>query len=288
MWETMRIVTKLKPKYVIWENVANILGSKHGHNFQKYLDKMRELGYRNDFKVMNAKDYGMPQNRERVFTVSIRSDQKHGFSFPKPQELTTHLKDYLEKDVDEKYFLSEKMIEYISATGSKDFELSDNRINLDIARPLTSSMGKMHRAGTDNYISESLPSNYSLCIKNANKQGYIEATEGDSVNLERPTSTTRRGRVGKGVAQCLMTEPTIGVIVKDLKIRRLTPLECFRLMGFDDEDYQKASQFCSDTQLYKQTGNSIVVNVLELILKSLLIDQKDTDRQMTIFDYLKD
>jgi len=289
MYETLRIVDKLRPKYVIWENVKNLLGKKHKHNFYNYLDRMWDMGYRNYYQVLNSKDYGIPQNRKRIFTVSIRKDIDKKFSFPKKQELKLSLRDLKETDVDEKYYLSEKTIEYISARGTKNFQNRDSRINLDIARPLTSTMQKMHRAGSDNYISDVLPNNFDLSIpiKVANKKGYEDAHEGDSVNFERPNSTTRRERVGVGIAQCLMTKPVLGVVEKDLRIRRLTPLECFRLMGFDDEDYWKASQVNSDTQLYKQTGNSIVVNVLEQILTNLLIQpESEIEGQMSIFDYL--
>ena len=109
MYETLRIVKKLKPKYVVWENVKNVLSSKHKHNFDNYLKTMEELGYKNYYKVLNAKDYGIPQNRERVFTVSIRADIDTGYTFPTPIPLNLQLKDMLEENVDEKYYLSEDL-----------------------------------------------------------------------------------------------------------------------------------------------------------------------------------
>lgn len=316
MYETIRIVKKLKPKYVIWENVKNLLSKKHRHNFDSYLEIMESLGYKNYYQVLNAKDYGIPQNRERVFTISIRADvifrEEINFKFPKKQELKLKLKDMLEDNADEKYYLSDKMIKYISATGTANFKNPDSRINLDIARPLTTDQNK--RAGTTNYLSNDLPNNYDLkevvrkygvfdtnkskhqagsvydengisptldtmqggyrqpCIeiKNATKKGYLEAFKGDSVNLAYPDSKTRRGRVGEQVSQTLQCNDSMDVVNNDLRIRKLTPKECWRLMGFDDEDYDKASQVNSNTQLYKQAGNSIVVNVLENILKNLL------------------
>ena len=164
MYETIRIVEKLKPKYVIWENVKNLLSKKHIHNFNAYLQTMEELGYTNYYRVLNAKDYGIPQNRERVFTVSVRieelGDIKYNFEFPPKQELKLKLKDMLEDEVDEKYYLSEKMIKYISATGTANFKNPDCKINLDIARPLTTDQNK--RAGTTNYLCKDFPSNYDL------------------------------------------------------------------------------------------------------------------------------
>lgn len=121
MYETLRIVEKLKPKYVIWENVKNLLSKKHRHNFDAYLEAMEGLGYVNYYQVLNAKDYGVPQNRERVFTVSIRecihsatflpsgkTVYPEKFEFPPKQELTVRLKDILEDEVDEKYYLSDE------------------------------------------------------------------------------------------------------------------------------------------------------------------------------------
>lgn len=137
MYETIRIVNKLKPKYVIWENVKNVISKKHIHNFYNYIERMKELGYRSYYQILNAKDYGIPQNRERVFTVSIRNDLNIGYTFPEKKELKLKLKDMLENNVDEKYYLSDKMIEYISATGTANFRNPDSKINLDIARPIT-------------------------------------------------------------------------------------------------------------------------------------------------------
>ena len=113
MYETLRIVEKLKPKYVIWENVKNLLSKKHIHNFEAYQEAMKELGYVNYYKVLNAKDYGIPQNRERVFTVSIRNDIEQGFEFPEPFPLEKKLKDILDDEVEEKYYLSEDRLEVI-------------------------------------------------------------------------------------------------------------------------------------------------------------------------------
>lgn len=119
MYETLRIVEKLHPKYVIWENVKNLLSKKHRHNFDAYLDAMHDLGYENNYKVLNAKDYGIPQNRERVFTVSIRKDIYKGYFFPAPILLEKKLKDVLEDDVDEKYYLSDEQVASFKASTAK-------------------------------------------------------------------------------------------------------------------------------------------------------------------------
>ena len=277
MWETIRIVEKLKPKYVIWENVKNLLSKKHRHNFDAYLETMEQLGYTNYYQVLNAKDYGIPQNRERVFTVSILNSEVNSavmqrFEFPPKQELKLKLKDMLEDKVDEKYYLSDKMIKYISATGTANFKNPDCKINLDIARPLTTDPNK--RAGTTNYLSDDLPSNYDLNqieLKSKCKrlESLVEKTEfkqGKVLNMDLYNQTTN-----ENISQCL-TEPHHNSqrLFDGFRIRKLTPKESWRLMGFDDEDFEKASKVNSNTQLYKQAGNSIVVNVLESILKNLL------------------
>lgn len=263
MYETLRIVEKLKPKYVLWENVKNVLSKKHRHNFDNYLAKMQELGYENYYQVLNAKDYGIPQNRERVFTISVLNGKE--FTFPKKQELKLKLKDMLEEQVDEKYYLSDKMINFFKKNEEEQkakgngfrFGVSDGNV---VAHSVTTRAGGRM---DDNFIK----------VKNATKQGYDIATNGDSINLQYPESTTRRGRVGHQVSQTLQGNSGIGV-VENQRVRKLTPKECFRLMGFADEEFERAKSIpTSDTQLYKQAGNSIVVNVLVEIFKNLLEDK---------------
>jgi DNA (cytosine-5)-methyltransferase 1 len=141
--------------------VKNLTGKKFAKEFEIVLTSLEKAGYNNYWQVLNAKDYGVPQNRERVFIVSIRKDIDHNkFEFPKPFELTKRLKDLLEDEVDEKFYLSDKMVNYISQAGTKTFRNPDCKINLDIARPLTTDPNK--RAGTTNYLSEDLPPNADL------------------------------------------------------------------------------------------------------------------------------
>ena len=175
----------------------------------------------------------------------------------------------LENNVDNKYYLSDKMVKYISATGTANFKNPDSKINLDIARPLTTDQNK--RAGTTNYISNELPNTYDLNLKSKQKQliHLIEKTEfveGKVLNTDLYNQTTN-----ENISQCL-TEPHHNTqrLFDGLRIRKLTPKECWRLMGFDDEDFEKASKVNSNTQLYKQAGNSICVPVLMAILKELI------------------
>ena len=146
MYETIRIVGKLRPKYVVWENVKNLLSAKHKHNFEAYLDTMKALGYINYYQVLNAKDYGIPQNRERVFTISIRKDVDVGYEFPKKTTLELRLKDLLEDEVEEKYYLSKKMIDFFYRNEQKQkekgngfrFGVSDGNV---IAKAVTTRAG---------------------------------------------------------------------------------------------------------------------------------------------------
>jgi DNA (cytosine-5)-methyltransferase 1 len=308
MYETIRIVNKLKPKYIIWENVKNLISKKHRHNFDKYLEALSKQGYKNYWQVLNAKDYGIPQNRERVFTISIRNDIDKGFFyFPQKQELKLRLKDLLEDEVDEKYYISDKMkITLLADSGNWKISEKKYEINRQITRAINTREG-CYRPDMSEYICNELPDNYNLLkVKNANSKGYDEAIEGDSIDLTYPNSTTRRGRVGHQVSQTIPASDTKGVVVgayardfgskgkiqdkdycdtltasmgegggnvpltNDLRIRKLTPKECWRLMGFSDEAFEKAQKVNSNTQLYKQAGNSIVVNVLEAIFKELL------------------
>lgn len=336
MYETIRIVGQVRPKYVLWENVKNLLSKKHKHNFDAYIETMNILGYNSYYQVLNAKDYGIPQNRERVYTISIRKDIDNGnFVFPEKEPLELRLKDMLEDEVDEKYYLNNTQIERIKTTTynvgktriqEKDY--CDTLCARDWKDPKCVQVGKL-QGGKWDKINESCTRVYDengisptvhtcqggntepkVMIKNATKKGYDEAIEGDSINLQYPDSNTRRGRVGHQVSQTLMANDSMGVVEKvnvignympsqhdasrivdsnglaptvkenhgtvtatniNYKIRKLTPKECWRLMGFNDKDFEKAKNVpMSNTQLYKQAGNSIVVNVLEKIFTNLL------------------
>lgn len=169
MYETLRIVKKLKPKYVLWENVKNVISKKHIHNFNKYLQILELGGYNNYYQVLNAKDYGIPQNRERVFTLSIRKDIDNGYIFPEKQELKLKLKDLLEDNVDQKYYLSDKMINFFYANEQKQIEKGNGfRFNVSggdiVAKAVTTRAGSRM---DDNFIK----------IKNNTKKGYLEAKE---------------------------------------------------------------------------------------------------------------
>ena len=109
LWECQKVIAAKKPKYLLMENVKNLVGKKHKHNFDKWLEWLEEFGYTNYWQILNAKDYGIPQNRERVFCISILEEHEP-YIFPEKRELTLRLKDILEDEVDEKFYLSEERV----------------------------------------------------------------------------------------------------------------------------------------------------------------------------------
>jgi DNA (cytosine-5)-methyltransferase 1 len=289
-----------KPRYFIFENVKGLLSDDNGNTFQEWINYLGgksvngaptifptddAVPYHLYWKVINAKHHNVPQNRERVFLIGIRDDSDNNFTWPKEEYLTNRLKDVLESDVNDKYFLSEKMIEVLKHHKNPIIK-SENPNNSACIHAGYFKMG-----GRDQQY---------LKIKSGTAKGYEEATEGDSINFGFASSDTRMGRVGKEVAQTLDTACSQGVMVgtwrthKDgqgfreiedgncptipararedgsgqavisdgFKIRRLTPRECFRLMDFPDTFTWPVS----DSQAYKQAGNSIVVKCLELII----------------------
>lgn len=247
MYETIRIVKKLKPRYVIWENVKNLLSKKHRHNFDAYLEIMEQLGYTNYYQVLNAKDYGIPQNRERVFTISIRTDLDRGYIFPPKEELKLRLKDMLEDKVDEKYFIGDKLKIYydkkIEQGCRKELHTDDNELSTTICNPTRNNIndtfvrcrqvgnlvsgkwGKTNESCRRVYDEEGLSPTIHTCqggntepkvlIKNATIKGYLEATEGDGINISGRMQY-QRGNVQKDSIQTLDTQCNIGVVVKNV------------------------------------------------------------------------
>lgn len=298
MYETLRIVEKLKPKVVIWENVKNLLSKKHRHNFDAYIGAMCDMGYNSCWQVLNAKDYGVPQNRERVFTVSLAAGWPGDFTFPPKQELTKRLKDVLEDNVDEKFYIKDASSLTIGTsfdvinggTVGKMHDISRRAYHEDSIAPamhtcqdgntepkisVSVDVSKTVRASGRGSMDRHTWDVVAVPIKTANKKGYDMATDGDDIDLSYPQSTTRRGRVGHGVAKTIPTNDSQGTL-DGFRIRKLTPRECWRLMGFDDTDFDKAQATgVSNTQLYKQAGNSIVVDCLEGILNNLLVEKEE-------------
>lgn len=243
LWEAMRIAKYKKPKYLIAENVKNLVGRKFKSDFEKWIKELNQLGYNTYYTILNAKNHGIPQNRERVFVVSIRKDIDDGtFSFPEPINLNKSLWDFLETDINEEYYVNEYFLNQIRNTKFRKDKYIEST-----------------RKVVNKEYNESLIMDYR----------YDEGLRIRKNNL-CPTLTTKGKSSISGVA--LIYRP-------DDRLRFITPLECWRLMGFTDEDFYKAKASLnetfykgrdkSDSQLYKQAGNSIVVNVLEHIFRNL-------------------
>lgn len=391
-YEGYKILKAKMPKISIIENVKNLTSQRFKEQFESILNDISELGYNNYWKVLNAKDYGVPQNRERVFIVSIRKDiDKNDFTFPSPVTLVLKLKDILEDKVDDKFYLTEngigrlikknnKLLKdyqnpnisscliagYHKMSGNQNQYIAESN-NVERVTGLFDAEKSKHQAGSvynPNGISPTLTTMNNgghkqpyILVREGTKKGYTEAREGDSINYSYPNSTTKRGRVGKEVSQTILTSPSMATVIETpkpiclnnsekqpsvqdriydtegiatavtasqfrpsiaerkmfnpynkkeitdiaptqtttcgntsssaavlisedgnhfMKIRKLTPLECWRLMGFADSDFNKAKSVgISDTQLYRQAGNSIVVNVLEAIFKNLLNNENN-------------
>lgn len=298
MYETLRIVEKLNPKYVIWENVKNLLSRKHRHNFDAYQEAMERLGYKNYYKVLNAKDYGVPQNRERVFTVSIQEKERK-YEWPSPIPLERRLKDMLEEKVDEKYYVSIKQLTGMATTNYASYKLSKLlkgknetadtiKARFEGCPQMVSTGGtELQREVCDEALKKGLvkPNDVMNTLKThpqglgvtveTQEEPFIVASRGR--NPENPNDRTvgnptkqRLEPKFDGVTNTITTVQKDNYVATPYRIRKLTPRECFRLMGFTDQDYNNAAKVCSDTQLYKQVGNSIVVNVLEGIIKNLI------------------
>lgn len=285
LYETIRIVGKLRPKYVIWENVKNLLSKKHKHNFDNYIETMNILGYNSYYQVLNAKDYGIPQNRERVYTISIRKDIDNGnFKFPQKEELKIRLKDILEDEVDEKYYLKDYQLENIKKSNyiqnqrriqEKDY--CDTLCARDWKDPKCVRVGGIfdienskHQAGSI-YDKEGLAPTLDAMQGGWRQPSIIEEPKIEVVGNYSPSNHNASRIVNSnGLAPTVKeNHGTVTATNVDYKIRKLTPKEYWRLMGFCDDDFDKAEKVNSNTQLYKQAGNSIVVNVLKKIFLNL-------------------
>jgi DNA (cytosine-5)-methyltransferase 1 len=326
-----------KPRYFIFENVKGLLSDDKGKTFQRWIDYLggksvngnptlfpheESVPYHLYYQVLNAKNFGVPQNRERIFIIGIRDDKDNNFSFPKPIHLEKRLKDVLEENVDEKYYLSETLLTWIDKHRAK--RDSSNKYPLkedDISACMTARYGKngaedpyilQEKVEVDNLSKEELPTTPIIVHqltggkwdKTHEQSGRVYAKNGiaptintmqggnihpkilefdeDEINFDEP-EIKKLGKINNSQSGAIYS--TNGVAVTQTGcgggqgaktglykiqqgIRRLTPRECFRLMDFPDTfDFSVVS----NSQSYKQAGNSIVVNVLCEIIKKLKI-----------------
>lgn len=267
-----------KPQYLLMENVPNLLSKKFFVGFQNLQNQLNKLGYHNQYFTMNAKDYGIPQNRKRLFMIStLKQDFK--FQYPQPCNLKFLVKDILENNVNEKYFIRQESMK-------KAIENNKLKIIQQYSYTITTKQMRWGNAGIivipndnigcENVISNILPiKNYSNFIvlprvKDGLKingsynrfwkteNNYMGTITASNVNKIIVDNHKLQQQDSSKILSFLIDE-------KEYFLRVLTPRECWLLMGFSNKDFDKASKIVSETQLYKQAGNSIVVDVLEKI-----------------------
>ena len=279
------------PKYLLLENVKNLVGKKFIGQFEAWVKWLDGIGYNTYWKIINSKHMGVPQNRERVFAISIRKDVDiKGFIFPETIPLATRLKDVLENNADEKYYLpDDRMEKILNSTFMKNKQRLEP--NFSGCTNILTSVQK------DNYVCE--PIIVEDFYQNRNPRTYVDVAP--TIRSERNGLKTAEGEIeypcstrGKQVASAIrasiykqgarnLEENVInglgyeGVIEQETskikwRIRKLTPKECTRLMNFTDKDYEAMAKYVSNSVIYKADGNSIVVACLIAIMSSLFIE----------------
>lgn len=319
-FEIARFAAILKPKYLFLENVKGLLNHDKGDTFEVILSALDELGYDVEWQVLNSKDFGVPQNRERVFIIGHFRGQRGRKIFPiggedekssakrlginilgntkNPNGTAQGTRDIVHdpkgivgtltatdykgpKQVAIPVLTPDRANKRqngrrFKSDGEPMFTLTaQDRHGIVIAGNLPGSHEQNGRVYDINGISPTLNTMQGggrqpkIRVREATKKGYAEASVGDSVNLSHPNSKTRRGRVGEGIANTLVTGDSQGVVTPNFRIRKLTPRECWRLQGFPDWAFDKAQEVNSNSQLYKQAGNSVTVNVIKEIARYL-------------------
>lgn len=285
LWENIRLLKKAKddgtlPKYLMFENVKNLVSKKFIDDFNNLLEVLNELGFNSYWKVLNAKDCGIPQNRERVFVISVRKDIDNGtYDFPKPFDTGIRLKDVLDKEVDEKYYLSNETISrFITTENSRKAILYDgcqckregkSREYNDFAPSLTARDYKDPRMINTNVVNQ--VGNYRPDSNNFSNPQTGRIYSSDYIS---PTLNTMQGED---------RQPKVTDFVdNNFRVRKLTPNECWKLMGLTEEDCANAKNIgVADCQLYKQSGNGIVTNCVELLAEHLYKAQYDNTYKCT-------
>lgn len=266
-----KILEQAKPPFLLFENVKGLLSHDKGETFKTIITRLDDLGYDIEWQLLNSKNFGVPQNRERVYIIGylrgsggrkilpIRETSKQ----VNVNGYTTTVPTRYRGNGGETYIKSEAKIQVIGQDPKRygSYKIYDKN---GLAPTLTTAQGGGHTP----FIL-----NNGVKIKNGTKQGYQEARVGDSINIQFINNDNRRGRVGVGVSNTLTTGGNMGTLEwsgEKYRIRKLTPKECWRLQGFSDEAFEKAKATgMSDSQLYKQAGNAVTVNVVYAIGKLL-------------------
>ena len=269
-----------KPEWILLENVKGLLSSGGGRDYLDYLSILDEAGYDLEWQVFNSKDYGVPQNRERIYTLGHLRRKGRRQVLPLSRESSSHLKQLVGGMQSYRVYdpsgIATTLVGEGGGLGAKtglyliDQSLTEPKLTEE-ARCLTAryTAGATKRTAMNSGVLEVQPIlTQGIKVRNGTKQGYQLAEVGDSVDLSYPSSLTRRARVGRGIAHNLSCSSQMGAVVLNgrvVKIRKLTPKECFRLQGFSDDLFEKAKAVNSDAQLYKQAGNGVTVPVVYAI-----------------------
>ena len=276
-YEIMRLLDECeenKPKWLMCENVKNLLSIDGGGGFLTVISEMAERGYSIEWGVYNSKNYGVPQNRERVYIVGYSGDGRPKKLLPNPRENATTLKQICGGSQGMRVYDPKGTSCTLSAQGGGMGAKTGLYI---VTESGVYNLGNVTAYKNDytvhaNGIARTLMACAykhvpQVAIKNATKQGYSMAEVGDGIDLAYPESETRRGRVQPQQSNTLTTSDNLGVLVngEPIMLRKLTPKECWRLQGFSDAQYEKAAAVNSNSQLYKQAGNAVTVNVVEEI-----------------------
>ena len=327
-FEICRFASILRPKYLFLENVRGLLNHDGGATFETIIRTLDGLGYDVEWQVLNSKNFGVPQNRERVFIIGhlrgectrnvfpiLREDAKSDNQQSKIESIgnvnpsgngmngEVYSSQGLAPTLTTNKGEGQKIAIPVLTPDRENKRQNGRRFKTDGEPMFTLTAQDRHGVVVENKVkqvgnlidTESFGGNphrgrvydisgISPClncmgggglepkirVKEATKQGFAEAEIGDSVNLSHPNSKTRRGRVGKQIANTLLTGESQGVVEPDFRIRKLTPRECWRLQGFPDWAFDKAQEVNSNSQLYKQAGNSVTVKVIAAIAKELL------------------
>ena len=301
VYEVLRILQNMKdnnklPKYLLLENVKNLVGSKFIQDFNNLNTILDDIGYNVYWKVLNGKNCGVPQNRERVFGIYIRKDiDKKTFSFPIPFDNGLRLKDILEDKVDNKFYINQNKIRYSDNYNLKQ-ELCDKLIENDLVKEndvirhsySVSRLNEWDKRGVEcNNMSPTVTTRVDtlgVVVKEERmtKQA-LETLNENSCEYSNTINPFNKQVNNSGISPTLTTRPegfktAILPIDKKLRIRKLTPTECFKLMGFTKDDVNKCVDIgMSDAQLYKQAGNSIITNCIELLFEHLYKAQYDSN-----------
>jgi DNA (cytosine-5)-methyltransferase 1 len=274
LWEVERILDELNawgghlPQVLLMENVPDVIGTKNIQHFAKWLEKLESLGYKCYWQVLNAKDYGIPQNRERCFMVSILGD--YYYDFPKRQPLKHKLKDLLEDNVDEKYYLSDKALKVAINTKFNCSKL-ENKLPKDGIVPTICARDykdpkcvKVTNLKTNNDCLGIVVNSNNKRLKNLVEKMDL-SQDNQFMDIYNQSTSENAGTITTRVDASNST-----AVYTNYRIRKLTGRECFRLMGVKDEDFDKIAKNQSNASLYHLAGDSIVINVLMEIFGNML------------------